>query len=107
MNLTTAWTLTRDTFKEWSQDNVSRLAAALAYYTVFSVAPLLVVLISVIGMVVGRFVGQEKAHEVVFDQLRDLMGPDSASVVGKMVESASATGTGWAMIVGIALLLYG
>ena len=45
MNLQAIWTLFPETLKQWSEDKASRLAAALAYYTVFSIAPLLIIVI--------------------------------------------------------------
>ena len=45
MKLQAIWTLFPETFKQWSEDKASRLAAALAYYTVFSIAPLLIIVI--------------------------------------------------------------
>jgi len=46
--------LFRDTFDEWNEDKVPRLAAALSYYTIFSIAPLLIVVIAVAGLAFGR-----------------------------------------------------
>src|SRR5262245_28265525 len=64
-----------DTFNEWSADNAGRLGASLAYYTLFSIAPILVVVQGIVGMVYGpaaaqgqlapwlqRFLGSEGAH---------------------------------------------
>jgi membrane protein len=48
-----AWHLFQATISEWTHDNVARLAAALAYYTVFSIAPLLIIAIAVAGLVFG------------------------------------------------------
>ena len=52
--LKTAWSMTRQTFSEWSDDKGGRLGAALSYYTIFSLAPLLLVVISIAGLVFGR-----------------------------------------------------
>lgn len=98
-----AWLLLKKSFSEWSEDNVSRLAAALAYYTIFSLAPLLVIIISVVGMVFG----QTKAKEEVARQVEGLVGKQGGEMIGTMVENAGKTGSGWAMFLGIALLVYG
>ena len=49
MNLQAILKLFQETFKEWSEDKASRLAAALAYYTIFSIAPLLIIVIAIAG----------------------------------------------------------
>lgn len=100
-------TLLKDTYNEWSQDNVSRLAAALAYYTIFSIAPLLVLLISIVGLVANRIWGPQAARDEVLRQVRSLVGPQGAEMIGTMVENAATHGSGIAMVVSIALLLYG
>jgi len=52
--LKTAWSMAKQTFSEWSNDKGGRLGAALSYYTVFSLAPLLLIVISIAGLVFGR-----------------------------------------------------
>ncbi len=83
--LVTAWELTRDTFNDWIDDNVPRLGAALAYYTLFSLAPMLVVAIAVAGLVFG----QEAARGEIFLQLRGLIGPEGAKLVESLLQSVS------------------
>nr|MBA3921442.1 YihY/virulence factor BrkB family protein [Nostocaceae cyanobacterium] len=53
MRFRVVWELLKETFAEWNKDKVSRLAAALAYYTIFSVAPLLIIAIAIAGAVFG------------------------------------------------------
>ena len=62
----------KDTYSDWSEDKASRLAAALAYYTAFSVAPLLLITITVAGLVFGR----EAAQGQIFGQLDGLLGAE-------------------------------
>lgn len=81
----TAWTLLKTTYAEWSEDRVPRLAAALAYYTTFSIAPLLVVLIALAGAVFGA----DAVRGQLDDQIRGLLGDDAARAVQDMVQSAS------------------
>ena len=48
------WQTIKETFKEWTEDKVPRLSAALAFYTMLSIAPLLIITTKVVGMFVGR-----------------------------------------------------
>ena len=63
--LRTARSLTSQTYAEWAKDKVPRLGAALAYYTAFSLAPLLLIAISIAGLVLGR----EAAHGFTYEYL--------------------------------------
>jgi membrane protein len=81
-----AWLgIARETASEWWQDDALRLGAALAYYTVFSIAPVLLVVIAVAGVVFG----EEAAREGVVEQIRGLLGPHGASSLETAIESAS------------------
>src|SRR5579859_4033991 len=84
------FTLVKDTFKEWSEDKASRLGAAVAYYTVFSLAPLLVVIIAVAGLVFG----QKAVQGQVVGQIQGLVGHDGAQMVQTMVANASHPASG-------------
>lgn len=57
-----AWTTLKQTAQEWSDDNVSRLAAALSYYALLSLAPLLLVVVAIVGLVLGE--EQGRAHVI-------------------------------------------
>jgi membrane protein len=100
-----AWTLLRRTYEEWSEDRVPRLAAALAYYTTFSLAPLLVVLIAIAGAVFGR----EAVRGQLDDQIRGLLGQDAAKAVQDMVQSATTHPSSGmlATVLGTAALIFG
>lgn len=80
-------TLLRDTVREWREDGANRLAAALAYYTTFSLAPLLVLIIAIAGLVGG----QEAAQTRTMDQVEDLLGTEGREFVQEMIETASQT----------------
>lgn len=85
-------------------DNAPRLGAALAYYTVFSMAPLILITITIAGAVFG----EEAARGQVFAHMRGLIGHTGAEVVNEMVKDASRAGTGAiATTLGIAALLFG
>jgi membrane protein len=77
--------LVRETVAEWWTDDALRLGAALAYYTVFSLAPVLVVVIGVASLAFG----EDAARSGLVDQLRGLMGPDGAAAVETLIEKAS------------------
>ena len=97
------WPLLKQTVSEWVDDNVPALAAALAYYTLFSIAPLLIIAIAVAGLVFG----QEAAHGAIQAQLRGLIGEPGATVVQDMVASASKPESGvLATLVGLAVLAF-
>jgi membrane protein len=86
----------------WLDDRVPTMGAAIAYYTVFSLAPMLVMVIAVAGLAFGR----QAAEGALFGELADLVGPESAAAVQAMLRSASGTGSGiFATAVGIGTLL--
>ena len=96
--------LFKETFKQWGEDKVSRLAAALAYFTVFSIAPLLIIAISVAAF----FFGEEAARGQIVDQIQGLMGPEGAAAVESMIANANQVQGGLlATIIGIVTLLFG
>ena len=82
--LRTAGRLLRETVAEWSEDKAPRLGAALAYYTVFSLAPLLIVAIVIAGSVFG----QSSAQERIVAQIAGLVGVDEAIAINRMIDSA-------------------
>lgn len=97
------WELLKQTYTEWSEDNASRMAAALAYYAIFSIAPLLIIVIAVTGFLFGQQAAQGQVHT----QLVDLLGHNAAGFIEDMVRNASASNRGlWATIIGGAFLLY-
>jgi len=99
-----AWTLIKETFSEWVADKAPRLGAALSYYTVFALAPVLLVVIAVAGLVLGP----EAAQGKIVEQLSGLLGEDAASIVQTMLVNANRRGTGvMATVIGIATLLVG
>ena len=90
---------------EWIEDHAPTLGAALAYYTVFSLAPLLIIIIGVAGLVFGP----EAAQGQIFEQLRGLLGEAGAKSMQDLVENANAKpATGiFATVIGIVTLLFG
>lgn len=97
-------TLLRHTARQWSEHKVLQLAAALAYYSIFSIAPLLVVVVAMVGWIFGP----EAVRGQLDEQLRATMGQAAAETVQSMVQSAYNPGQGiLATTLGIATLLLG
>jgi membrane protein len=102
--LKSLWPLIKESVSQWSDDYAPSMGAALAYYTIFSIAPLLIIAIAVAGF----FFGADAARGEIFSQLRGLIGDDGATAIQGLVKSASSTGTGtFAAIAGIITLLIG
>lgn len=96
--------LVAETIKQWQKDQAARLAAALAYYATFSLAPLLVLVLAIAGLVGGR----DAAQGLVMAQIQDLVGEEGKEFVQSMIENAAATQTGvTASILGSVTLLVG
>ena len=96
--------LIKETLGAWSADYVPSMGAALAYYTLFSIAPLLLIVIAVTGMVFG----EQAARGEIFDELRALMGPEGAAAVEALVQNANRPGGGLvATVTGVVLLFLG
>lgn len=88
----------------WREDGVPRLAAALSYYTVFSLAPLLVIVLGLLGMAVERTWIQDH----LLTEVRQLLGDKAAMVIGELVDNASGPGRGLvSTLVGVAMLVFG
>jgi membrane protein len=86
----------------WLDDRAPTMGAAIAYYTVFSLAPMLVMVIAVAGLAFG----QKAAEGALFGELAELIGPESAGAVQAMLRSASGTRSGlFATAVGIGTLI--
>ena len=96
--------LFKKAWSEFSADKAQRLAAALAYYTLFSIAPLLLIAIAIAGLVFGR----SQAQAQIITQLRTLTGPAGAKAIQTMLISAAKPKTGTlAIVIGFATLLFG
>jgi len=97
--------LLKSTAQEWSQDRCPQLGAALAYYTVFSLAPLMLVLLAVFGLIYG---GSEQAREKILDQLRYLIDPSGLKVIQDIANNAAQPKAGiLAAAIGIVIALFG
>ena len=100
----TFWLLIKTTLNSWNDDYASSMGAALAFYTLFSIAPLLLIVLSIIGFVFGL----EAARGEITDQLKNLMGEQSAMAVQALLQNVNKPKEGIiATIVGVVLLLVG
>jgi membrane protein len=99
-----AFGLVKGAYFEWSEDKAPRLGAALAYYTVFSLAPLLLVVIAIAAFVFG----EKAAQGQIVGQIEGLIGPDSARAIQDMLANAQKPSSGIvATVVGVVMLLAG
>jgi membrane protein len=95
-------TLLRAAISSWLGDRASSMGAAIAYYAVFSLAPVLILIIAVAGLVFGK----RAAEGALFDEIAGLVGNESAGAVQAMLRSASETNSGIvATIVGLGALI--
>lgn len=96
--------LAKDSAAEWKEDNAPLLAAALAFYTLFSVAPLLIIVTAIAGLIFGEAAVQQD----VYDQIRDVVGANAADSIYQIIEQSSKpSGNIIAMLIGIATMLLG
>jgi membrane protein len=102
--LKTVLSVVKEAFADWKDDNAPRLGAALAYYTVFSLAPLLVIAIAVAGLAFGH----EAAQGRIVAEMQGLVGKAGAEAVQGMLESARKPSSSvWAAILGTITLILG
>jgi membrane protein len=96
--------LLKSTLSACLKDNVQRMSAALAYYTIFSLAPLLVIAIAIAGLVFG----EDAARGEIVGEIQELVGQDGAKAIQTMIQSAYHPGhSAIATIIGIVTLLVG
>src|SRR3954470_3506900 len=96
--------LVKDSASSWSEDRAPSMGAAISYYSVFSLAPLLVLVIAVAGL----FFGADQVQGAVFGQISALMGEDAARAVDEMLKHAQEPKTGGiATAVSLLVLLFG
>jgi len=98
------WEVLKNAFTGFSDHKVTKLSGSLAYYTVFSMAPLLVVIISLCGI----FLGQEAAQGQIYSQLSGFLGPDTAAQLQEIIKKASLGDKSTvAFVIGVVTLLVG
>jgi membrane protein len=98
--------LLKQTFQEWLQDKAPQLGAALAYYTVFSLAPLILVLLAVVGIIFRN--DPAGAWDKITQQMGYFLDASAVQVVQNIAQQASQPGkTAIATIIGVVLALFG
>ena len=83
--LVSAWHMLADVARAWSKDNIASMSAALAYYTFFSLTPLLLILITIAGF----FFGNDQARQAISDQFIDLIGNNGAEAIAAILRGAT------------------
>jgi membrane protein len=100
----TIYTYFRQVFREFLEDDILKYSASLAYYTIFSLAPMLIIIISLSGLLFGR----EAMEGHIYTQIKDLVGSDAALQIQDVIRNIHLTGKGFfASTVSIIVLLVG
>lgn len=103
MKSSQVWQILKTTFTDFFADKALQLSAALAYYAVFSLGPLLILVISIAGLVYDKAAIQEQVQS----QVRGLVGNNAAEMIGGMVASPAKGSHGIMAVVGIVVLIFG
>src|SRR5438270_901438 len=104
MNFTEARLIVKDAAAAWVRDYASSMGAALSYYTIFAIAPLLVIVIAIAGLAFG----EAAAKGAIFEQLRGMVGDSGAAAVQGLVGSASKPAASlFAAFTGLVTMLLG
>lgn len=100
----TSWALIKETGSDWSEDNAARFAAALAYYTLLSIAPLIVLAVAIAGLAFD----QDAARGQIAEQIGAVVGTQAGEAVEAIARNASAPEAGvWSSVIGVVVLLFG
>jgi len=97
------WAMLKSSLSNWLSDQASSISAALAFYSAFSIAPMLVIAVAVIGWIVGA----QSADAFIGQQLRLLFGESTAKMVVEAMHAAQQTQGIWATLVSIVTLIIG
>jgi membrane protein len=98
------YSLLKDTYREWSKDNASQLGAALAFYTIFSLAPILIIIVVVVGFILGK--GSVQIY--LLGELTKLIGHENAQFVMTTIQQSYQEGSGLrATLIAISLVIVG
>lgn len=98
------WQVLKQTGSDFIDDKVLKLSAALSYYTIFSIAPMLIVIITLFQV----FLGREAIEGSVYGQINHLVGNQAALQIQEMIKNATLSGDStWATVVGVVTLIFG
>lgn len=99
-----AFYLLKDSFIAFSEDDAMKMSAALAYYTIFSLAPLLLIII----WLTGFFYGEQASQGQIFQELNKVVGEEAAKLIQEFIKGISLAGkSGLAIVIGIGTLIAG
>ncbi len=98
-----AWHILKQTFKDFSDLKVVRLSAALAYYTIFSIAPMLIVIITLCDI----FFGRQAIEGRIYAQIKSFVGSDAALEIQQLIKNATISkDITWASVIGVVALIF-
>lgn len=98
------WEVLKQSFSGFSDDRLPKLSGSLAYCTVFSMGPLLIVIVFLSSI----FFGQEAVEGKIYTQMAGFLGPDTAAELQEIIRKATISGKGnWAAAIGIVTLIFG
>ena len=99
-----AWNIIKESFNEFIENKVLKLSAALAYYTIFSLPGLLLIIIWISDI----FYGRQAIDRSIYGQISEFVGPEAGLQIQETIRSAALSNSGgWAAIIGIATLVFG
>lgn len=101
--LINTWQILKQTFSDFMDDKVLRMSAALAYYTIFSIAPMLIVIITLCDI----FYGRKAIEGSIYVQIKGFVGSDAAAQIQEIIRNASLSKGSIAKIVGVIALIFG
>lgn len=104
MDYCTIWSVFAETFASWRKHNAPRLGAALAFYSILSLAPLMILVLAMVGLAFGHSGAQDR----IVEQIEGMMGKDGGDAVRAIIEHAQKPAAGTvASVIGILTLLFG
>lgn len=102
--LQSIWSMLKDTFSEWNKANAQVLGAALAFYTIFSLAPIFIIVVAIVGFIVGK----ESVQIYIVSQLAQFVGQHNAESVMHIIQNSYELGSGIkATVIAFILILIG
>jgi len=100
---TNLWTILKQTFTDFADNKIARMSAALAYYTVFSIAPMLIVVITLCDF----FYGHNAVEGTIYGQIKSVVGEQAALQIQQLIKNATISrDISWASVVGIVALIF-
>lgn len=98
------WSVLKKTFEGFNRDNVMKMSASLAYYTIITIGPLLIVILFLAGLIFSK----EEAEASLIEQVQELMGPGTANQIRQIISNAAVSGGSFvASVFGFAVLALG